>query len=434
MNPLSRTPLHARAVGPAAVTSAAGDPRPVERCRTLSRSIPLRVAFYSHDTLGLGHIRRNLLIAQSFAQSQLHTTTLMLAGAREVGMLPLGPGVDCVTLPSIQKSDEGEYRSRRLTLALQQVVNMRARILQGALETFRPDVLIVDTEPRGAFRELEPALSSLRAQGRTHFVLGLRDVRDDPVVARREWQAASSEAAIRDYYDEVWVYGDPAVFDVVREYGLSAEVSVKLRYTGYLDQRQRLRFVCPGDEGLRVLETLPPGRMMLCTLGGGQDGAPLARAFIDAPLPAGAFGVVLAGPQMPQPLFDDLRGLAARTARVRLLRFLPEPAPLVAHADRLVTMGGYNSTLEALSFGKPALIVPRVRPRQEQWVRADRLRTLGLLDVLHPDRLSPAALGEWLTRESVPPPTSAAVDFGGLPRVVEFMRQHVSVGAEATPA
>jgi predicted glycosyltransferase len=394
----------------------------------------LRIASYSHDTLGLGHIRRSLLIAQAVSQSCLGATTLMIAGAREAGAFPWAAGVDCLTLPSIQKGDDGRYRSRRLHLSMPDLVTVRARIIQSALEAFAPDVLIVDTEPRGAFRELEPALSSLRMQGQTHCVLGLRDVRDEPSVVRREWLKASSDAAIRDYYDQVWVYGDRSVFDVVKEYDLSAEVASKLRYTGFLDQTARLEFVHPGDDGPRLLATLPQERLILCTVGGGQDGARLARAFVAAEMPAGTFGLVLVGPQMAADLLDELRELSARSGRVRVLRFLPEPAPLLARADRLVTMGGYNSTLEAISFGKPTLIVPRVKPRLEQWIRADRFRALGLVDLLHPDDLSPERLGKWLASDYAPRPARDVVDMNGLTRLVEFLseRESSALGASVS--
>jgi predicted glycosyltransferase len=392
------------------------------------------VASYSHDTLGLGHIRRSLLIAQAISQSRLCATTLIIAGAREAGVFPWAPGIDCLTLPSIQKGDDGHYRSRRLQLPLPELVTARARILQSALEAFAPDVLIVDTESRGAFRELEPALSSLRMQGRTYCVLGLRDVRDEPAVVRREWEKASHESAIRDYYDQVWVYGDRKVFDVVQEYGLPAAVAAKLHYTGFLDQSARLDFVRPGDDGPRVLATLPQGRLILCTVGGGQDGARLARAFVQTELPSDAFGLVLVGPQMAADVLDELRESSARSGRVRVLRFLPEPAPLLARADRLVSMGGYNSTLEAISFGKPALIVPRVRPRLEQWIRADRLKALDLVDLLHPDDLSPTRLGEWLANDWTPRPAREVVDMNGLARLVELLaeRESATLGVHAS--
>jgi predicted glycosyltransferase len=390
----------------------------------------LRVAAYSHDTLGLGHIRRSLLVAQAVSQSRLASTTLMIAGAREAGVFPWASGVDCVTLPSIQKGDDGRYRSRRLDVPLSELLTVRARIVQSALEAFAPDVLIVDTEPRGAFRELELALSSLRMKGRTCCILGLRDIRDEAAVVRREWEKASNDAAIRDYYDQVWVYGDRNVFDVVREYELSPEVASRLRYTGFLDQTVRLQFVHPGDDGPRVLATLPEAPLILCTVGGGQDGARLARAFVEAELPRDAFGLVLVGPQMAPDLLDELRVRAERLGRTRVLRFVPEPAPLLARADRLVIMGGYNSTIEALSFGKPTLIVPRVRPRLEQWIRAERLRALDLVDVLHPDALSPARLSKWLATDCRPRQAREVVDMDGLRRVVDFIatREHAGDG------
>jgi predicted glycosyltransferase len=381
----------------------------------------IRIACYSHDTLGLGHIRRNLLIAQTLADSPLRATILVLAGAREGAVFPLPPGVDSATLPSLQKNDDGEYVPRRLRVTLRQVVGLRAHIIQGALEAFSPDVLIADTEPRGAFRELEPALSWLRMQGRTHCVLGLRDVRDHPLVVQREWRKASNDAAIRDYYDQVWVYGDPRVIDAVAGYGMTDEIAGRVKYTGYLDQRARLRFVREGDDGPRLLASLPPGRLMLCTVGGGQDGAAIARAFIEADFPDDSLGLVLAGPQMPPDTLDELRWRAVSSGRVRILRFLPEPAPLLEKADRLVTMGGYNSTLEAVSYGRPALIVPRVTPRQEQWIRATRLRELGLIDVLHPTELSPAAISAWLRSEQPARQPDELIDLGGLSRVVRFL-------------
>jgi predicted glycosyltransferase len=83
----------------------------------------------------------------------------------------------------------------------------------------------------------------------------------------------------------------------------------------------------------------------------------------------------------------------------------PEAMALIAGAERVVAMGGYNTTLEALSLRKPTLLVPRVRPRREQAIRAERLAALGLVDVLHPGpgRPPPSRTG-WRGR-SRPRPT-----------------------------
>jgi hypothetical protein len=72
-----------------------------------------------------------------------------------------------------------------------------------------------------------------------------------------------------------------------------------------------------------------------------------------------------------------------------------------------------------LRVARPTLIVPRVRPRQEQLVRAERFAALGLIDMLHPDDLSPAALGAWMAR-SGRAATPRQLDTGGLDRFADL--------------
>jgi predicted glycosyltransferase len=376
-----------------------------------------RVALYSHDTMGIGHMRRNLLIAQALAGSSLSPSILLIAGAREAGAFPLPPGVDCLTVPSLAKEGDGRYYPRDLDLSLQTLIELRAGTIRAALGAFDPHVLVVDKVPRGALGELDGALAALRARG-TRCVLGLREVLDEPDVVRREWAEAGNDNAVRAYYDAVWVYADPAVYDPVREYGFAADVAAKVRYTGYFDQRTRLRFA-PGPGGD---VDLPPGRLVMCMVGGGQDGAPLAEAFAGAELPPDACAVLVTGPFMPPEVQDRLRRRADGNHRLRVVEFLLEPERLLSRADRVVAMGGYNTVGEVLSFEKHALIVPRVRPRREQFIRAERLRELGLVHVLHPDAATPAALSAWLARDLGPPPdVHGRIDFGGLARLPRLL-------------
>src|SRR5262249_59931396 len=185
-------------VGPATLGRPAGDPPKV------------RVALYSHDTMGMGHMRRNLLIAGALAGGRWRATILLIAGAREVNAYGVPAGVDYLSLPAIRKDANGRYHPRHLDLPLEDLIAVRARLIAAALEAFTPDVLIVDKVPRGAVNELDPALRSLRDSGGTRCVLGLRDVLDDPATVRREWSETANYQAVRDHYHAVWVYGDPA--------------------------------------------------------------------------------------------------------------------------------------------------------------------------------------------------------------------------------
>src|SRR5206468_3876867 len=127
---------------------------------------------------------------------------------------------------------------------------------------------------------------------------------------------------------------------------------------------------------------------------------------------------------MPRETQQRLRQRAATHPRLRVVELVREPALLLQQADRVIAMGGYNTICEVLSFEKRALIVPRVRPQREQLIRAERLRDLGLLDVLHPDELNPRALTEWLARDLGPPPrVRDRIDLNGLTRLPHLLRE-----------
>lgn len=162
-----------------------------------------RVALYSHDTQGLGHLRRNLAVAGAFSRSPVAPEMLLLSGANELRSFDLPPSTDGVTLPGLAKDVNGRYAPQSLTVSLERVVALRAATLRAALESFAPDVVVIDKVARGAFGELEPALESLTARGGTHIVLGLRDILDSPDSTRLEWERERTSQAIERYYDQV---------------------------------------------------------------------------------------------------------------------------------------------------------------------------------------------------------------------------------------
>jgi predicted glycosyltransferase len=378
---------------------------------------------YSHDTMGLGHIRRNVLIARTLVNAQLPASILLISGTREACSFVLPPGVDCLTLPALHKETGGAYQARSLDTSVEELIFLRAKAIAAALEAFEPDLLIVDKVPRGVQRELQPALELLRARGRTRCVLGLRDILDDPATVRSEWCDGALEEAVHDYYDAIWVYGDAAVYDQVREYDYPAAVAAKVRYTGYLMRPMRIDFPEIGGAELSSMGVSPADRIVLCMVGGGQDGTELAEAFAQVDFPEAKQGVILTGPFMPPEVQQRLCRLAAGKPRLRVLKFVTDPDLLLSLAERVIAMGGYNTVCEVLSFHKRALIVPRMKPRREQFIRAERLHQLGLLDMLPFDQVNPRALADWLACNREPPqPVHKQVDFDGatnLPRLVE---------------
>ena len=378
-----------------------------------------RIAFYSHDTQGLGHTRRNIALAGALVAAHPDTDVLLLTGNPEAAMLPLPPRTDVLTLPTIRKTEDGAYAARALGSPLEVVLDLRARILDAALGSFAPDLLVVDKVAAGIRGELLPALSTLREQGGTRVVLGLREVLDRPDVAIDEWDRSATTEVLGDYYDSVWVYGDPDVYDPVAEYRLPPEVAAMVEYTGYL-WHGRADTVRPRTRP--TVRIRPPSEpYVLCTVGGGQDGQELARAFAAAPLPEGHRGVLLTGPFMPASVRDAVSDAASADDRLTVLDFVPDCEEFLAGAAAVVSMGGYNSVCELLAAGSRTLIVPRVTPREEQLLRAERLAERGLLDYCHPDELTGDVIGSWLaTAVSTPAPVGMPVDLDGLSRVPQL--------------
>ncbi len=381
----------------------------------------LRVAMYSHDTMGLGHMRRNLLIAQALVGSSQPVTVLLIAGAREAAAFAMPAGVDCVTLPSFHKEGHSQYRSGRLNLDRDALIRLRGQTIASCLESFSPHVVIVDKVPRGACFELDPSLKRLRSHHGVRVILGMRDILDDPATVAQEWRRSRTNETLEEYFDQILIYGDRSVFDAAREYQFTPDTAAKVHFTGYLDQSARLNAPKASIECRdRLFEDLQLAgkQLVLCTVGGGQDGVGLASAFCATRLPRDCRGVLLTGPFMPEASRRKLEDRAAGRSDLRVLPFFPEADLLIERANHVIAMGGYNTVCSVLSFEKRALIVPRVHLRLEQWLRAVRLNQLGLLDVLHPDQLTAARLGQWITEGgSAPTHVRTRIDLDGLSRV-----------------
>ena len=361
-----------------------------------------RVLIYSHDSFGLGHLRRCRAIAHSLVDADSSLSVLILSGSPIIGSFDFRSRVDFVRVPGVIKLRNGEYVSLSLHIDIEETLAMRSSIIRHTADIFDPDILIVDKEPLGLRGEVRSTLDLLRARG-TPMVLGLRDVMDDPDALETEWERKHAVPALSDYYSEIWVYGLPQICDPLAGIDLPASVRRRMVYTGYLRRNIPAAVVAPEPSGLR------DGEFLLVTSGGGGDGDELIDWVLAAYEHEGGSlppALLVFGPFM---LPDRQATFAARAAKVPKLRTITFDARLenlMSRAAGIVAMGGYNTFCEILSFDKPALIVPRTAPRLEQFIRAQRAAELGLAAMLpdehdHDPRVMAAALLQ-LTQQKPP--------------------------------
>ena len=366
---------------------------------------------YSHDTYGLGHLRRTLALAARIEALWPTASQLVVAGAAPFGTWSVPAGVDWIKLPAVVKTSAEAYEARTLDLSFRAVSDLRSDILLSAARHFRPDVLVVDHVPDGLRGEAVRTLRHLRSAG-ARLVLGLRDVLDERDVVRRAWQQAGVYGLLDEVYDRILVYGSRDVCDVVTEYGFSRAAAAKTRFVGYL--RASIR---RGREDVLAELGLHTGKLVLVTAGGGGDGERLLETMLDGlreregPLEFDC--LLVAGPLMSAAERTRLARRVPADSRVRLVTAVDELADYVAAADAVVSMGGYNTTREILSFGRPAVIVPRVEPRKEQLIRASALARHGLVRCIHPAVLTPERLlraVDELLAQDPPPPSTLSLD------------------------
>ncbi|MFC4172036.1 glycosyltransferase family protein [Microvirga sp. GCM10011540] len=387
------------------------------------RSSGTRVLIYSHDTFGLGHLRRSRAIANALVEKEPETSVVIISGSPVIGNFEFGSGVDYIRIPGVTKLPDGDYRCLNLNMSLDEAVRLRQSLILQAAKSFQPDVFIVDKEPTGFRGEVVPALDYLQEAG-CRLVLGIRDVMDEPALLVPEWERKDAKDALIRYYDEIWVYGLKDVYQPLAALDLPPEVEKRVTYTGYL------RREVPPTPSLNRYPKITKQPFILVTTGGGGDGDDLIDWVISAyeadpaiEMPA----LVVFGPFIDR---DKRRFFVERIARqpkLDVLSFDNKIEHLMQKAEAVVAMGGYNTFCEVLSFDKRTLIVPRTRPRLEQYIRAVEAERLGLVRMLSdyeeprtPERMTEALRG----LSSQPRPSEVVIPglLDGLDRVQERLK------------
>jgi predicted glycosyltransferase len=390
----------------------------------VERTGPPRIAFYTHDTFGMGHVRRCMNLIEAMAKRRPDAAILLITGSPALGLMSGRPhNVDVVKLPTIAPTGVAANHPPHLPIGTEAIIRIRRKTIAKLVEAFAPDVFVVDNFALGARRELVPTLKALKNTP-TRAVLGVRDIVDAPEVIHRRWAKDGIFDALRDLYDQVLVFGESRLFDAGRQYDFDAATAAKVRHCGYV--------VRPGPRGGSGFDEFgmgPSWPRLLATVGGGGDGLPLLDAVLGAleRLPD-CSAVVLSGPLQGQADREAVLGrVAALGPRVVVKPFVEDPTRLMAEADLVVSMAGYNTVAELLRHGARMLLVPRnwrygehaqgtaAGVELEQPLRARILVEAGLAAMVDPAELSAETLAAEIRANLAEPraPRIQTVNFEG---------------------
>jgi len=383
----------------------------------------MKIVFYCQHVLGIGHLFRSLEICKALFE---HEVILVTGGPRVETELP--DHVREIRLPDLRMDREFKGLSSSTDRAsLDQIKAARQERLYALFEQERPDVFLIELYPFGrkTFRfELDPVLRALRAQKLSACTV-LCSVRD--ILVEKEDRSKHESRALETlnrYFDAVLVHADPGLAELGETFEPFDQIAIPVVYTGYITRRPE-----PGaGPRLRNWMRIGPGEILVVvSAGGGSVGAPLLAAAIEAfqklDTPGRRHMKVFSGPFLDAAEFEHLKKMAGTNIQVE--RFTEDFLSYLAAADLSLSMGGYNTTMNILAVGVPALVWPFPQNR-EQRMRATRLAARGawrLLDNadLDPDRLA-LMMGEMLASSHR---ACVDVNLDGAARTAEWIGQNV---------
>jgi predicted glycosyltransferase len=388
----------------------------------------MKVMVYSHDTFGLGNIRRMLAICKHLLKSIPDISILLVSGSPMIHTFRMPQGLDYIKVPCLGRNEIGELSVKYLNTETTAAIKLRSDLILAAAINFKPDLILVDKKPYALKGELKNSLNYLKKNlPNTKVVLVLRDILDSPDATIKEWNNNLYYEGLELFYDQILVLGMSEVFDVVKEYQFPQSIAKKVKYCGYIRRESgestshilRQRFHINTEE-----------KLVLVTPGGGADGYRLIKNYLSSlnylPRENKLNSLIVCGPEMPKYQQEDLSQLAGLYPQVHIQEFTDDLNSYINAADLVVSMAGYNTICEILSMNKRAVVVPRIQPGKEQWIRAERMDKLGLLKAIHPDFVTPeslldAILGQ-LNSTHYSLPSITHLDLDALPRISSYVR------------
>ncbi|MBO6757658.1 MAG: glycosyltransferase [Roseibium sp.] len=375
--------------------------------------MPFNAFIHVQHLLGTGHAVRAAAIGQALVK---HGVSVSLATGNTLPPTLDTAGLEVIALPPVKSPDA--VFNRLVTPDGEEIdENWKKARVKATLDAFSAgdfDLLLTETYPFGRRQfefELAPLLSAAKAMDRPPMIA--TSIRDILVRKQQLWKEEWMADQALAHYDRVLIHSDPDFVALADSFPFADRVEHLVRYTGYVGGGAR-PFPPEGDGEDEVIISCGGGAVAEGLLTAALDAKPLSRRAADTTWR------VLVGHDISEAAFQIYTKSAG--AGILVERARPDFPGLLQRARLSVSQAGYNTVLDILIAGVPAVFVPFAKVREtEQTQRAHALAAHGRAVVTPEKDLTPERLAAAIDDALALPRSHHAVLLGGAEKSADIL-------------
>ncbi|MEH2272228.1 MAG: glycosyltransferase [Nostoc sp.] len=384
-----------------------------------------RIMFYCQHILGMGHLVRSREIVRGLTKD---FQICFINGGEIIQGFEIPAGIELINLPAIKTDAEFvELQVVDDAFSINEVKEIRKNRLLEIFNQFQPDILIIELFPFGRRRfsfELIPLLELAKSnKNSTKVICSLRDI----VVTKAHKQAKHEDKVcnfINQYFDMLLVHGDPEFVPLEETFSRVSDLKCEIYYTGYVVQQPQSNPVFTDEDRVIITSDKP---LILVSVGGGRFGHELLDCVVQTvPFLKKRLShniQVFTGPFIPDSKFKELQVMARNSKNISIRRHTPYLLNYMKKAELSINMSGYNTTMNVLTTGVRAMILPFTGNQdREQTIRTEKLTDLGIVKLITPYDLQPDYFAIKIINYLEEQPNKISVDFAGVEKTATLLK------------
>lgn len=366
-----------------------------------------KILLYCQHSVGIGHLKRTMVLATELKKS---FKVCIVSGGAFPKEMKITNNIEFIQLPPIGINDKNLLEAIDCNDPVHLVMRKRQKIILSTYKTFQPDVLITEAFPFGKIQflgDLLPVLKLIKKS--TKKILLLCSHRDiiEPSTSKKTLMQQFSAKMINEIYDGILVHGDEKLIPFEVTCPQIKKLSKPIFHTGYVTdllyqpkiQRSKLKKV-------------------LLSAGAGKIAHPFIHKILNAYLKYG-FGEgislnIIAGPLYPTNQFNTLKRLVSNHPEITLYHSVESLIEFYKSARLSISLGGYNTTMEIIASGVPALISPYYnQTNQEQKIRTSILNNKKLIKIMDYKQMDEKQIAQFVVEALQHKTSNPKVDLDG---------------------